>query len=321
MMNRLCCIFFMLLCLPVKWVYAQNTPNPPQNNPTQPQQNKNNQQSTDTVKYWKTSGTYGLNFNQLSLQNWAAGGVSSISGTALYNFTANYAKGKDSWDNVLDLAYGETKTNGERPIKSDDKIEFSSKYGRKATGKLFSSLLFGFRSQFAPGYKSVTDREVISKFLAPAYVTIAAGLDYKPLDGLSFYLSPVSGRITIVNDDSLSAAGSFGVDPGKKARYEFGGYLKASVNRKIMQNVTLQNTIDLFSNYVDRPQNVDVNWQVLISMKINKYLGASISTQLLYDDNVKIGKDDNHDGTISASETHPRVQFKEALAIGLSYKF
>ncbi|HQH40240.1 MAG TPA: DUF3078 domain-containing protein [Bacteroidales bacterium] len=275
----------------------------------------------DSIKHWKTGGLAALNFNQLSLTNWAAGGSSSVSGTALFNFTANYAKEKNAWENTLNLTYGQLKRNGEKPVKSDDKMEFASKFGRKATNAFFYTLLFGFRSQFAPGYKSPQDKEIISNFLAPAYINLALGMDYKPAEGFSFYLSPVSGRITIVKDDSLSAKGAFGVDPGKKVRYEFGGYAKAAVNKNIMENVNLQTSVDLFSNYIKNPENVDVNWQILLGMKINKYLSANISSQLIYDDDIKIGKDENNDGTIDPSEKKPRIQFKEAFAIGLAYKF
>lgn len=275
----------------------------------------------DSIKHWKTSGLAALNFNQLSLTNWAAGGTSSLSGTALFNFSANYTKDKNAWENTLNLTYGQLKRNGEKPVKSDDKIEYASKFGRKATNTFFYTLLFGFRSQFAPGYKSPQDKEIISNFLAPAYINLAVGMDYKPAEGFSFYLSPVSGRITIVNDDSLSAKGAFGVEPGKKTRYEFGGYFKAAINRNIMENVNLQTSVDLFSNYIKNPENVDVNWQILLGMKINKYLSANISSQLIYDDDIKIGKDENNDGTIAPSEKKPRIQFKEAFAVGLAYKF
>lgn len=275
----------------------------------------------DSVKYWKMNGLAALNFNQLSLTNWAAGGESSLSGTALFNFTANYAKNKNAWDNTINLTFGQLKRNGEKPVKSDDKMEFSSKFGRKATSTFFYTFLFGFRSQFAPGYKSPQDKEIISNFLAPAYINIGIGMDYKPAEGFSFYLSPLSGRTTIVNDDSLAAKGAFGVEPGEKIRNEFGGYFKAAVNKNIMENVTLQTSVDLFSNYIKNPENIDVNWQMLLSMKINKYLTASLSSQLIYDDDIKIGKDDNNDGTIDITEKKPRLQFKEALAVGLSYKF
>jgi hypothetical protein len=274
----------------------------------------------DTVPAWKIGGLAALNFNQLSLTNWAAGGQSSVAGTALLNFTANYKKGKNAWDNVLNLGYGKNFLNmGDKEwdrIKSEDKIDFSSKYGRAASEKLFMTLFLNFRSQFDKGYNYPDDSTVIAKFMAPGYLTISAGMDYKPAEGISIYASPVTGKITFVMDQTLSDSGAYGVERGKQMRAEFGGFVKLAVNKTIMENVTLQSSIDLFSNYLDRPGNIDVNWQVLIGMKINKYLTASINTQLIYDDNIKIAK--TEDGI---STSAPRVQFKEAFALGISASF
>jgi hypothetical protein len=273
----------------------------------------------DSIKYWKTNGLAALNFNQVSLTNWAAGGQSAVAGTALFNFTANYKKGKSAWDNVLDLAYGmnNQKQNDKwKPLKSDDKIDFTSKYGRAVSEKFFYTLLINFRSQFTNGYNYPNDSIPISRFMAPGYLTLSAGIDYKPAEGLSFYISPLTGKMTFVLDDSLSLQGAYGVKKDEKLRSEFGGFLKASVNRTVMENVVLQSSIDLFSNYLDKPGNIDINWQVLLGMKINKYLTASLSTQLLYDDNIKIAKTEE-----GITTTHPRIQFKEAIALGISYKF
>ncbi|MFN8206373.1 MAG: DUF3078 domain-containing protein [Bacteroidales bacterium] len=270
----------------------------------------------DTVPAWKIGGLSALNFNQVSLTNWAAGGQSSVAGTALFNLTANYKKGKNAWDNVLNLAYGKNFQNmGKKEwdeIKSEDKIDFTSKYGRAASDKLFMTFLINFRSQFDKGYKIIDDSTslVISKFMAPGYLTISAGIDFKPAEGFSIYASPVTGKVTFVMDKTLSDAGAFGVDSGSMVRNEFGGFIKAAVNKTIMENVTLQSSIDLFSNYLDKPGNIDVNWQVLIGMKINKYLTASISTQLIYDDNIKVTDKD-----------YAKTQFKEAFALGISYQF
>lgn len=127
-------------------------------------------------------------------------------------------------------------------------------------------------------------------------------------------MSPVSSKITIVVNDSLSDAGSFGVGPGKNTRSEFGGLVKIGVNKDLMENVNLTSTLDLFSNYFDNPQNIDISWKALLNMKINQYLSANISTHLIYDDDI-----DWVDSEVITGG--PKVQFKEILGIGFSYKF
>ncbi|MBK8874102.1 MAG: DUF3078 domain-containing protein [Bacteroidetes bacterium] len=280
---------------------------------------------------WKTGGIIGLNFTQVSLSNWAAGGQNSISGIALFNYYANYNKGKNIWDNSIDLGYGLTQNGDADPIKSEDKIDLATKYGRYAFKHWYYSALLGFKSQFTPGYNYPDDSTKISNFMATAYITLALGMDYKPNDNFSVMIAPVTGRIIIVNDQDLADAGAYGVDPaeynelfekvkdGEKMRTEFGASIRALYKKDIIENVNLQTKLELFSNYLEDPQNIDVNWEVLISMKVNKYITATLATQLIYDDNTIIAVDNNSDGIID--EAGPRTQFKEVLGVGFSYKF
>src|SRR5690554_452026 len=168
----------------------------------------------DTI--WKFGGSAGLNFSQAYFSNWASGGQNSISGTAFFNGFAKYAKGRNSWDNSIDLAYGLQALDKKDPIKTDDKIDLTSKYGYQLTNpNWYYSALFNFRSQFAPGYEIEDGEEVgqkISDFLAPAYMIFSLGMDYKPNDNFSALLSPLTTKITMVNDDRL--APEFGLDPG-----------------------------------------------------------------------------------------------------------
>ncbi len=269
------------------------------------------QEQPDTARLWKTGGAGSLSFSQVSLVNWAAGGANSVAGNAFLNLFANYEKGNASWDNNLDLGYGLLNNEGEGVRKSDDRIEFSSKYGQKAFKHWFYSGMVNFKTQFADGYKYPNDSTVISSFLAPAYLLVSLGLDFKPSDNFTLLLSPLTSKMTFVNDTSL--ARGFGLDEGKKFRGEYGGYVKMMLRTPVMTNVDLMTKLDLFSNYADNPQNVDVSWEVLVTMKINEFLSANINTQLVYDDNIRT-PDEN--GILS-----PRVQFKEVLGIGLSYKF
>jgi hypothetical protein len=288
-------------------------------------------QKTDTIEGWKTGGVFSVNFTQVSLTNWAAGGDNSISLNGLTNLFANYKKGNSTWDNTLDLAYGLMKQGKQGMRKTDDRIDFMSKYGRKAYKNWYYAALINFRSQMAPGYNYPDDSTKISNFLAPAYLLGAIGMDYKPNDNFNVFISPLTMRTTIVNDTRLSDAGAFGVEAaeyndfgvkvkdGKKYRAEYGGYLRSLVKADIMENIKLVSKLDLFSNYSEHPERIDVNWEVLIALKVNEYISATISTNLIYDHDVDIAVDDNGDGIIDAFG--PRVQFKEVLGIGLTYKF
>ena len=277
------------------------------------------QETADTVKVWKTGGIASLNFTQVSLSNWAAGGKNSTSGTFLISTFANYDKDNLSWENSLDLGYGILKEGSSKSIKSDDKIDLNSKLGVKSSGKIFYTLLFNFRSQFANGYTYPDRENPISRFMAPGYFTLALGADYKPNDNFSLFASPLTGKMTVVTDDNLSDAGAFGVDAGKKSRMELGAFVKAQVKAELAKNVSIETKIDLFSNYLDRPENIDIHWDVMVNMKINDYLSTNLVTNLIYDHDIKIPIDNNNDGIVD--EKGPRTQFKELFGIGLNLKF
>ncbi len=279
------------------------------------------QPSNDADTLWKYSGITSLNLSQLSLSNWAAGGDNSLSGNALVKLSADFDDGTLNWDNDLILGFGLIRTGSDPTRKSDDQIELSSKFGYKAREKWFYSALLSFRTQFAQGYDNPgeDDRIKISDFMSPGYLNLALGMDYKPNKHISIFLSPLSTKFTFVMDENLSAAGSYGLDPGQTVRGEFGAYVKFAYKQEILKNVNLDTKFDLFSNYFDNPQYVDVTWDLLLTFKINEFLSASLMTQLIYDYDIQFGFDSTGDGEIDSYES--RVQFKELFGLGLTYSF
>ncbi len=275
----------------------------------------------DSTKLWKLGGVFNLNFSQVALSNWAAGGQNSIAINGMTSLFAKYKKGKSSWDNTLDVGYGVIKQDDEDFQKSDDRIELTSKfgYGIKTSEAWKYSALASFRTQMAPGYNFPNDSVKISDLLSPGYLQIALGVDYNPNDKLTLLISPLSGKVTFVLDDTLAAAGAFGVESGENVRFEFGASFQGEYKQTIVENVDLTTKLGLFSNYLENPQNIDINWETLIAMKVNKFLTASISTHLIYDHDILIAVDRDEDG--EPDGVGPRTQFKEVLAVGLSFKF
>lgn len=284
----------------------------------------------DTVDGWKKGGVFTLNFSNVGLQNWAAGGSNSYSITGMTGLFANLKKGNTTWDNNLDLGLGAIQqftANVPRDqriwVKSDDKLDFSSKYGQKASKQWYYSGLLNFKSQFLPGYTDpyANNLTVISNFFAPAYGIVAIGMDFKPNDNITVFMAPLTNKTTIVADDSLASVGAFGVTPGQKWRLEYGAYARIAYKKEVMKNVNFSSRLELFANYQDI-NNIDVNWETLTSMKVNDYITATFTTQLIYDNDIKIGVDENNDGVIQGTqEIRSRVQFKHVLGIGFTYKF
>jgi Protein of unknown function (DUF3078) len=284
--------------------------------------------NADTIMGWKKGGVFGLSLAQTSLSNWAAGGQNSLSVNGIFSAFANYKKGKSAWDNTIDLGYGILKQGKDGIVmKTDDKIDLLSKYGRQAINKLYYAALLNFRTQMRPGYKYPDTENKISDIFAPAYFLLAAGIDYKPSAYFTAFFAPLTGKFTFVTDKILSDAGAFGVTPGEKTRSEVGGYIRIAFSKndfkdEFLKNVSLTTKIDLFSNYRDNPQNIDVIWENLVALKVNKYLNVNFNTVLIYDDNIKVPVDRNGNGEFEPTEAPgPRTQFKEILGVGFSYNF
>lgn len=300
-------------------------------------------QNMDSVKVlkdttWRYGGFTAINFNQVSLTNWAAGGQSSMSLVGLVNLYSKYKKNTTTWDNSLDMAYGFLQNKGSQVQKNDDRLEFNSIYGRQAKGKFYYSANLNFRTQFAPGFNTPEDSVISSKIMAPGYLTAALGFNYKEGDFFSLFLSPASGKFTFVLDQRLADLGSFGVTPavidpltgqittnGKQVRAEFGASLNARFQKDIFKNVNLKTSLILFNNFTDKVKenraNIDVNWEVLISMKINKFLAASLITNLIYDHDINLPTLRKVNGQEIEVGTGPKTQFKQAFGLGISYKF
>ncbi len=264
---------------------------------------------------WQTGGLFAVGFNQVSLTNWAAGGQGSISGSGLVNLFANYRKESLVWNSSLDLGYGLIKQGDADLIKADDKVDLFSKVGMNASKDWYYSGLVNFKTQMTSGYDYPNTDDEISKFLAPGYLLAALGMDYQPGRSFSLFLAPLTAKITIVNDQRLADMGAFGVDPGEKSRSEFGGYIRAIYKRDISENIAFQTKADFFSNYLNNPQEVDVNWETLLLMKVGRYLTVSFATHLIYDADILF--DTNDDGVGDSS----KVQLKQLLGVGLSYSF
>ena len=287
----------------------------------------------DSLKLWKHLVTTTFNFSQVNFSNWAAGGQSSISATGLFKYSFGYKDSCNVWDNTIDVAFGVIRQGDNGKLaKSDDRIEINTSYGWSAFKKWYYNMSLNVNSQAAKGYKSPIDSTLISGFLAPAYLNISIGMSHSGINsGLNFQLMPLSGKITYVNNQDLANIGAFGVSPaeyntqgeliqfGNRIRSEFGGSMRLHYKNEIWTNVSLDTKATLFSNYKDKVSSIDVDWQLLVLMKINKYLTANVNSHLIYDEDVDIPLDLDNDGEFESSG--PRVQFKELFGLGLSYSF
>ncbi len=267
-----------------------------------------------TPKFWTIGLLDEIGFSQVSLSNWAAGGEGSVALNAYVNAMANYEKGKMYWDNRLQLGYGFVQSFDVGYRKSDDRIVFDSKWGYRAYKKFYFSAALNFKTQFSPGfdYDKNNNKKRKSGFLAPGYGTLGIGVDYKPGAGkvliLSFY--PLTGGVTIVRADSALRV-KYGNEYDKMVRWQIGAQFSATFQKEIVKNLKVASQFSVFSDYMGKPDNLIINWDVQIDYKINKYFRGALRTNLIYNDKVKI--------TTKSGREVARVQFKEIFSLNFSY--
>jgi hypothetical protein len=274
---------------------------------------------------WSKRGTINFNFSNVGLENWAGGGEDAISVGSIINAIAKRETQRSSWETSLRLAFGITRQGGRSFEKSDDVIRLISVYNSKIDDHWGFAGRFNFDTQFARGFSfdRVTRERirVISGFMAPGRFELASGIQYTqntPERKVTYSatLSPATGKLTMVLSDTVRGA-DFGLASGERVLSEVGAQFASNFRIRVMENITFQSELRLFAAY-DNIRYIDVNWDTLLVLKVNRYLNANFSTSLIYDDDIIITQR-NDAGEITSQG--PRVQFKHVLNIGLSFVF
>lgn len=306
-------------------------------------------ENKDTVAFMY-GGVFNLGFNQGFLHNWAAGGeIASLTASGVFSGYTVLLNHNQVWTNNLDLNYGlfYAYSNDLIPRKTDDRIDFTSKYGiRTDTGNNFYITgLFNFKSQFSKAYDYSApnwDTFSTSRFLSPAYLTLAVGLEYRKGSNLSLFLSPVAARLTLVDKYYTVRApeGAFGVENGKNMRFEVGAYFSGRYMIDITKNLSFKTRLDLYSNYLaknakdstgaivkkDNPGNIDVLFDNLFAWKVGKYVSLTLGATMIYDNDIPYKKTYLDELGNEVPKDDPGkdlgwIQLKQIFTVGFIYKF
>jgi hypothetical protein len=274
-------------------------------------------------KYWTTNVTTQFGLSQVALTDWAAGGYGSFSLSAYLDAKANYKKEKILWDNRFQFGYGILNNFGEGLKKTDDRIILDSKFGFQVLGDLSLSAIFNFQTQISKGYKTTTESDMVSNFMAPGYTSLGIGLDYKPNENFYINLAPITGKINIVTDSTLRV--KYGNMIDQPVKFMLGPQLKMFGQIK-KNRFNASSTLTLFANYFEAPFHVDVNWDVAITAQLSKFLAFTLRTYLIYDRDVKFKPRVDADGNPVLDENGVQikdsgVQFKEMSSISFIYTF
>ncbi|APQ17535.1 DUF3078 domain-containing protein [Maribacter hydrothermalis] len=285
--------------------------------------------------FWETENSFGINISEVAFVNWNAGGDNAVSGLGFLKFARKYKFSNFQWENNLELRYGLNAQDGRKLRKTEDVIRLSSNLGFKKdnTSRWFYSVQLNFNTQFSNGYKYPDRDTPISRFMAPGYLLFGAGTSFiSKNDKFNLYLSPLTQKSTFVLDQDLADRGAFGVaeaeldgdgnviTPGENHLLEIGILITNNFNYAIAENIEMKSRLNLYTDYLKSFGNIDVDWELNLNMKVNKFISTSLGTQMIYDDDILFDVVKNDGGTITDPGT-PKIQFKQVLAVGVLYNF
>jgi hypothetical protein len=310
------------------------------------------------TSYWHRGASLSLNLSQTSLTNWNAGGQNAIAYSALSRNFINYEKNRLAFSNALDMAFGQANLTAKGWRKTDDRLYYVGKLSYIKSKKLRYSLFLDFLTQFANGYNYVKstvdpgqDSAVrVSRFMSRGISNLAVGAEYTPFKGMFIFFSPVTMKATFVGHQPFANAGAFGVRPeyidkttgirvaGKNTLFEPGALLDIIYKGDLAKNINLQSKASLFWSYLRKKytidgsgtlqyetyifyKNLDVMWDFALVMKITKYISTSITTSLIYDDDINVLRTKYANDQSNPKAIGPSIQFKQVLGIGLQANF
>lgn len=292
--------------------------------------------SSDSLKRWTFNSLSLLSVTQNAFVNWSAGGESSLSGKAEFDYGLDYEKGNFKFSNSAILAFGLVGYIDKTVEKTNDKLNLGLSFSHKTSKKWSIANIVTLKTQFANGYKYPDDSTLISSFFAPAYLTVSFGFNYHPIDDFQLFLSPVSGKVTFVMNDELANRGAYGVKkadvdslgnivvPGEHFLGQMGISLLTSYKAQLMKNINLNTALTLHNNYLDfdakNRWNIDVDFDTRVVFSINKIFATILYVHLKYDHNDKIPNYDMIEGEKVQVSASPKLQVNESFGLGVTYQ-
>jgi hypothetical protein len=284
----------------------------------------------DTLSHWENKNMIGFDISEIAFVNWNAGGTSSISGLLKTKFTRVYTNDNYNWSNELIMRYGLNKQDGIAVRKTDDVFQLNSALGyrRDTLSNWYHTAKFNFNTQFTNGYSYPNTAISISKPFAPAYIFLGIGAEYatKKKDKL-LYISPLTSKMTFVLDQRLANQGAFGVVkavydidgnliiPGEKSKIELGFLVTGLFKQEVFKNITIENRVSLYSDYINRFGNIDVDNDLALNLVVNDHIKTNVGLHIIYDDDIKAKKEvDGIQITVG-----PKLQLKQVLGVGITY--
>lgn len=251
--------------------------------------------------YWDISFAFGQGYFS---DSWASGGENSLSILSDLKYFLNYKKNSLSWENAFRYRLGALKSGKEELSKNEDKFEILSKLGVKAFKHWNYAAQFDMNTVLFRTHNYPKNDQIIANFLSPGYFTISLGLDYKPKNNISLYLSPIAGQWIYVRDTARVDPTRYGVEKGKRYRSDAGAKVELRDEHEFFKFLKIDNRLIIFSSYYEKPEYITVDWRLSLDFKINYFMKTSVYMNAIYDQNYS-----------------KKIQFKETLNLGIYFRF
>lgn len=278
------------------------------------------------VQYWKYRTEASFALNQGLVTNWVKGGENSVSTALDITWFADYSNKPMllSSNHFARIKYGLIKTGDDKVRKNIDLLETNSKLNHKAFGKFDFSGIMLFKTQLSKGY-NYPNEDPVSKFMNPAILTLGFGLDYKPNKLTSINFSPLSYKATFVPDTANIDQTKYGVAADRRSKHEPGASFMITNELRPVKNMVITNRLQLFTNYVNNPQNIDVDWEMIFQTNLNWFTDIRLNTHLIFDDDTRTLVFDKYQNPVMGNDgiqkKTARVQFKELLGLSFIFRF
>jgi hypothetical protein len=256
----------------------------------------------DSLKIWSGEGRFTFLLNQSAYSNWISGGENTVAAGMVVNYDFNYKKNKWKWDNKIISSYGSSYIANQGYRKTDDRFEYNSVLAYNTGKSWYYSFFSNFITQYSNGFEFSDDsRERVSTFFSPAYWSYGPGVLWRKNENYRINIAPATSRFTFVAE---AFSGEYGVEEGETSNYGLGFNLSSYVKFKILDNLTMENIIQMYADYLEKPQNVDVNYQINLFLSFTKRLSTNITFHAIVDDNAV-----------------NMLQFRQLFGLGFNYTF
>ncbi|MDR1756622.1 MAG: DUF3078 domain-containing protein [Culturomica sp.] len=255
-------------------------------------------------RYWTYHTEVDFSMGQGYVANWSGGGENSLSMLSNLRYFLNYNKNKISWENFVYYRLSFLKSGDQSLRKNDERFEINSKLGQQAFKHWFYTAQLNIQTTLFNSYEySGESKKIVGNFMTPLYVTPSVGIDYKPSNHFSLYLSPIAGKWTYLRDTTGIDPARYGVER-KRHKLDAGAKVELRNTFSIKKIVNIRNELLLFSSYGNTQQKFNANWNVQVNFRINYFMQTSIYTYTVFDKNYS-----------------KKLQFKENLNIGVNFRF